>query len=199
MLKRCFDFGVALALLGLTLPVMAIVAVMIHCALGSPVLFRQQRPGLHGKPFLVYKFRTMADRRDSRGELLPDEARLTPLGRLLRRLSLDELPQLFNVLRGDMSLVGPRPPLPSEVAHYERWQRRRLSMKPGMTCHRLAIEAAARAGLSCYDFLAGADRYKRSLADSQENLEWLEIGPAWSPPLIARRLRDRFSRVQEPR
>ena len=76
---------------------------------------------------------------------------------------------------------------------------KRPRLKPGMTCHRLAIEAAARAGLSCYDFLAGADRYKRSLADSQENLEWLEIGPAWSPPLIARRLRDRFSRVQEPR
>ena len=128
-----FRSGVALALLGLALPVMAAAAVLIYCALGRPVVFRQQRPGLHGKPFLVYKFRTMADRRDSRGELLPDEARLTPLGRLLRRLSLDELPQLFNVLRGDMSLVGPRPLLMEYLPLYTPEQARRHTVRPGIT------------------------------------------------------------------
>jgi len=133
MLKRCFDFGVALALLGVALPVMAVVAVLIYCALGSPVMFRQQRPGLHGKPFLVYKFRTMADSYDSNGGLLPDEKRLTPLGRLLRRLSLDELPQLFNVLTGDMSLVGPRPLLMEYLPLYTAEQSRRHTVRPGIT------------------------------------------------------------------
>lgn len=133
MLKRCFDFGVALALLCLTLPIMATVAVLIFCVLGRPVLFRQQRPGLHGRPFLLYKFRTMADSHDDQGGLLPDEMRMTPLGRWLRRLSLDELPQLFNVLTGDMSLVGPRPLLMEYLPLYSPEQSRRHNVLPGIT------------------------------------------------------------------
>jgi sugar transferase EpsL len=133
MLKRCFDFCVALILLGVTLPVIAAVAVLINGRLGSPVLFRQQRPGLHGKPFTLYKFRTMSDTYDESGSLLPDEQRLPALGKALRRFSLDELPQLFNVLRGDMSLVGPRPLLTEYMPLYTPEQARRHWARPGIT------------------------------------------------------------------
>ena len=94
----------------------------------------QQRPGLHGKTLMLLKFRTMLDATGPDGHPLPDAHRLIRTGAILRRTSLDELPQLWNVLRGDMSLVGPRPPIPEEVAQYQRWQRRRLAMKPGLTC-----------------------------------------------------------------
>ena len=101
--------------------------------LGSPVLFRQRRPGLHGKPFTIYKFRTMTDARDAQGKLLPDAERLTPFGRFLRSASLDELPELFNVLKGDMSLVGPRPLLMQYLDRYTPEQMRRHEVKPGIT------------------------------------------------------------------
>ena len=133
MLKRGFDFCVALMVLGATLPLLGLVAVLIRCSIGTPVLFYQQRPGLRGAPFMLYKFRTMTDLRDASGTLLADELRLTPLGRMLRRCSLDELPQLFNVLKGDMSLVGPRPLLMEYLPLYAPEQARRHAVRPGIT------------------------------------------------------------------
>jgi sugar transferase EpsL len=109
------------------------VAVLIAAFIGLPVLFRQQRPGLHGRPFQIYKFRTMSMARDAAGELLPDARRLMPMGTLLRRLSLDELPQLYNVLKGDMSLVGPRPLLMEYLPLYSAEQMRRHEVRPGIT------------------------------------------------------------------
>ncbi len=115
------------------LPVMVIVAIVVRLRLGSPVVFRQQRPGWHGAPFVMYKFRTMTDRRDAQGNLLPDAERLTALGKFLRSTSLDELPELFNVLKGDMSLVGPRPLLMQYLERYTPEQMRRHDAKPGIT------------------------------------------------------------------
>ncbi|NPU86197.1 MAG: sugar transferase [Syntrophaceae bacterium] len=117
----------------LVLPVMALIALMILRTLGRPVLFRQIRPGLNGKPFGLYKFRTMTDARDGEGRLLSDEERLTAFGRFLRSTSLDELPELWNVLRGDMSLVGPRPLLTAYLDRYDSEQKRRHHVKPGLT------------------------------------------------------------------
>lgn len=122
--------GIALILLS---PVLAVIALLVRIKLGSPVLFRQQRPGLHGKPFTLLKFRTMTDARDADGNLLPDEQRLTSFGQFLRRTSLDELPELFNVLKGDMSLVGPRPLLMQYLERYTPEQMRRHEVKPGIT------------------------------------------------------------------
>jgi lipopolysaccharide/colanic/teichoic acid biosynthesis glycosyltransferase len=133
MLKRIFDIVVALVLLVLLAPVMLVVALVVRLADGSPVLFRQVRPGLGGVPFGLCKFRTMSEARDAGGELLADGARLTPLGAFLRRASLDELPQLFNVLRGDMSLVGPRPLLMEYLPLYDAEQARRHAVRPGIT------------------------------------------------------------------
>jgi len=133
MLKRAFDFAVALGLTLLLSPVIAATAVAVAWRMGCPVLFRQMRPGLHGRPFGVLKFRTMAEAVGADGQPLPDEMRLTPLGALLRRLSLDELPQLFNVLKGDMSLVGPRPLLMEYLPLYSAEQMRRHDVRPGIT------------------------------------------------------------------
>lgn len=132
-LKRSTDVVLAgLALFVLFLPFLMI-TVALRFRLGSPVFFRQTRPGLHGKPFQMIKFRTMTDERDAEGNLLPDERRLTPLGRFLRSSSLDELPELFNVLKGDMSLVGPRPLLMEYLPLYNARQRRRHEVRPGIT------------------------------------------------------------------
>ena len=133
MLKRLFDFIVALASLSLLSPVLIVSAIIIRIKLGSPVLFRQQRPGLNAKPFYVYKFRTMTDERDKAGDLLSDDVRLILFGKLLRKLSIDELPQLFNVLKGDLSLVGPRPLLMEYLPLYSPEQARRHEVKPGIT------------------------------------------------------------------
>ncbi len=132
-MKRFLD--VTAAFLGLVIlsPVLIILAVLIRWKMGSPIMFTQKRAGIHGKPFLLYKFRTMSDEKDSNGELLPDEKRLTRFGILLRNLSLDELPQLLNVLKGDMSLVGPRPLLLQYVPLYSARQKLRLNVKPGLT------------------------------------------------------------------
>ena len=108
-------------------------AVLVRLKLGAPVLFRQTRPGLHGRPFSILKFRTMTDARDALGNLLPDGERLTRFGRFLRSTSLDELPELFNVLRGEMSLVGPRPEMPFITRKYTALERQRLKVKPGIT------------------------------------------------------------------
>ena len=132
-LKRLFDFVISLALLLLLLPVWAGVAVAVRIALGRPVLLRQVRPGWQGRPFVFYKFRTMTEARDAEGALLPDADRLTSFGRKLRSTSLDELPQLFNVLRGDMSLVGPRPLLMEYLPLYTSEQMRRHEVRPGIT------------------------------------------------------------------
>ena len=131
--KRLFDLVFGLVLVVLLLPLLALLAVLVYINLGSPVLFRQQRPGLLGKPFTFYKFRTMNDRTDENGRLLPDEDRLTGFGRFLRGTSLDELPQLFNVIRGDMSLIGPRPLLMEYLDLYTDEQMRRHEVRPGIT------------------------------------------------------------------
>lgn len=133
MPKRIFDFTLALILATLLLPLMAATAAAVAWKMGFPVLFRQVRPGLHGRPFKVLKFRTMAEAAGADGQPLPDEQRLTKLGALLRRFSLDELPQLFNVIRGDMSLVGPRPLLMEYLPLYSAEQMRRHDVRPGIT------------------------------------------------------------------
>lgn len=108
-------------------------ALLVKIKLGSPIIFKQKRPGLYGKPFYVYKFRTMTDEKDENGKLLPDEVRLTKTGKIIRKLSLDELPQLFNVLKGELSLVGPRPLLMEYLPLYTTEQARRHEVKPGIT------------------------------------------------------------------
>jgi len=131
--KRLFDLIAGLALLVAASPILIVVAVLTRIRIGSPVLFRQQRPGLKGEPFTLVKFRTMRTATDQHGAALPDEARITPFGDFLRRRSLDELPELLNVVAGDMSLVGPRPLLMQYLARYTPEQRRRHDVKPGLT------------------------------------------------------------------
>ncbi|MES2919228.1 MAG: sugar transferase [Pseudomonadota bacterium] len=133
MLKRLLDVTGAAAGLLLLSPVVLTVAYLVRTRLGSPVLFQQVRPGLHGKPFRMYKFRTMTDARDAAGNLLPDAERLTAFGKWLRASSLDELPELINVLRGEMSLVGPRPLLMEYLPLYSPEQARRHDARPGIT------------------------------------------------------------------
>ncbi len=133
MLKRAFDIVVATAALAIFSPAIAVLAVLIRKRLGAPVLFSQNRPGLAGKPFRILKFRTMTDDRDPDGTLLPDAARLTPFGKWLRATSLDEVPELWNVVRGDMSLVGPRPLLMEYLPLYTPEQARRHEVRPGIT------------------------------------------------------------------
>ena len=132
-MKRIFDVVIALLLLLVTAPLIILTGISIKMIIGSPVLFRQQRPGLNGVPFEIYKFRTMTDIKGEHGEQLPDKDRLTNFGKILRRFSLDELPQLFNVLKGDLSMVGPRPLLMEYLPLYTPAQARRHTVKPGMT------------------------------------------------------------------
>lgn len=132
-LKRALDISVAGVGILATAPVMAVIALLIWRKMGSPVLFRQPRPGWNAQPFTLLKFRTMTQATGADGKPLPDEQRLTPLGKLLRQTSLDELPQLFNVLRGEMSLVGPRPLLMEYLPRYSPQQARRHEVKPGLT------------------------------------------------------------------
>jgi lipopolysaccharide/colanic/teichoic acid biosynthesis glycosyltransferase len=131
--KRAFDLAVAALLLVLLSPLLLALAVAGRIAVGRPALFRQVRPGLQARPFALVKFRTMLEARDARGELLPNEQRMTPYGRWLRSTSLDELPELWNVLRGDMSLVGPRPLLVEYLPLYSPRQARRHEVRPGIT------------------------------------------------------------------
>jgi sugar transferase EpsL len=131
--KRIIDVTVATGALGFGLPVLLVVACLVRINLGKGVFFKQDRAGLHGKPFKMFKFRTMTDERDVAGELLPDAMRLTGFGRFLRSSSLDELPELWNVLRGDMSLVGPRPLLMDYLDLYSERQARRHLVRPGLT------------------------------------------------------------------
>ena len=131
--KRFFDLALTLPALALLSPLMAVAAVLTAIRMGSPILFRQQHPGLFGQPFTLIKFRTMTDERHADGRLRPDAERTPALGRLLRITSLDELPQLWNVIRGEMSLVGPRPLLMEYLPHYSAEQNRRHSVRPGIT------------------------------------------------------------------
>ncbi len=133
MPKRFLDLTLGTLGLITSMPVLIVLALLVRLLLGAPVLFRQSRPGLHGKPFELYKFRTMTDERDVAGHLLPDEKRLTHLGKFLRNTSMDELPELFNVFKGEMSIVGPRPLLMEYLPLYDARQARRHEVKPGIT------------------------------------------------------------------
>ncbi|HVS54043.1 MAG TPA: sugar transferase [Opitutaceae bacterium] len=133
MLKRLFDLGAVLLTAPFWLPVLGGIALLVRLKLGSPVFFRQRRPGKDARIFEMVKFRTMTDAHDATGQLLPDAVRLTPFGRWLRGTSLDELPELWNVLRGDMSLVGPRPLLVQYLERYNPRQARRHEVRPGIT------------------------------------------------------------------
>ena len=131
--KRLTDLVLSIPFLIILSPALIFLTLLVRIKLGSPVLFKQIRPGLHGKPFTILKFRTMTDERDIHGQLLPDAQRLTRFGKFLRKASLDELPELINVLRGDMSLVGPRPLLMQYLDRYTPEQARRHEVKPGIT------------------------------------------------------------------
>lgn len=132
-IKRPQDFCCALAATIVLSPIMAVTALLVRVKLGSPVIFKQERPGLHGKIFTLYKFRTMTNAKDKNGKLLPDEVRLTKFGKMLRSTSLDELPELINMLKGDMAVVGPRPLLVKYLPLYNEHQARRHEVRPGFT------------------------------------------------------------------
>ena len=132
-IKRPMDFILSLCAIVVLSPVLLVVAVLVRIKLGSPVIFKQNRPGLNEKIFTLYKFRTMTDAKDENGELLPDEIRLTKFGKLLRSTSLDELPELLNILKGDMSVIGPRPLLIQYIPLYNEHQERRHEVKPGLS------------------------------------------------------------------
>jgi undecaprenyl phosphate N,N'-diacetylbacillosamine 1-phosphate transferase len=132
-IKRPMDFILSLLAIILLSLILLIVSFLVRIKLGSPVLFKQKRPGLNDRIFLMYKFRTMTDERDENGELLPDSVRLTKFGRFLRSTSLDELPELFNILKGDMSIVGPRPLLVQYLPLYNNHQKRRHEVRPGLS------------------------------------------------------------------
>ncbi|MGB3290161.1 MAG: sugar transferase [Burkholderiaceae bacterium] len=133
MIKRLFDIAASATALLLLSPVLAGVGALVAVKMGRPILFRQLRPGLHEKPFLMLKFRSMRNATDARGQVLDDAQRLTSFGRWLRSTSLDELPELWNVLKGELSLVGPRPLLMEYLPHYDAFQRRRHEVRPGLT------------------------------------------------------------------
>lgn len=132
-IKRGLDFILSLLAVIVLSPVLVIVAILVRCKLGSPIIFKQQRPGYHEKIFCMYKFRTMTDAKDEQGNLLPDEVRLTKFGKALRSTSLDELPELFNILKGDMAIVGPRPLLVQYLPRYNERQHHRHDVRPGFT------------------------------------------------------------------
>jgi lipopolysaccharide/colanic/teichoic acid biosynthesis glycosyltransferase len=169
-LKRLFDLlAASLALLVLTLPLLAL-AWQIRRKLGSPVLFRQVRPGLHGQPFTMVKFRTMTDECGPDGALLPDAQRLTPFGRFLRSSSLDELPELWNVLKGDMSLVGPRPLLMEYLPLYTPEQARRHAVRPGIT---------GWAQVNGRNAISWADKFVLDVWYVEHRSLWLDVKILW--------------------
>lgn len=165
-LKRMFDLVVSAVCLVLLSPLLALLAILIRFKLGSPILFRQQRPGLGGRGFVLYKFRTMTDQRDEAGRLLPDERRLLAFGRLLRSTSLDELPELFNVLKGDMSIVGPRPLMMKYLDRYTAEQARRHEVKPGIT---------GWAQVNGRNALSWEDRFKLDVWYVDNQSLWLDL------------------------
>lgn len=150
-LKRMLDFVLSLFSIIILLPVMLIVALLVKINLGSPIIFKQQRPGLHEKIFTLYKFRSMKNDVNQNGELLPNKQRLTEFGKILRSTSLDELPELINILKGDMSIIGPRPLLVEYLKRYNDEQKRRHNIKPGLSS---LSGVAGRASLSWEDNFA---------------------------------------------
>lgn len=169
-LKRFMDVFMALLALALLLPVIGVTALLVRIKLGSPVIFRQRRPGLGGRPFIIYKFRTMLDLYDEDGKSLPADQRVTPFGRFLRKMSLDELPELVNVIKGEMSLVGPRPLRMRYLSRYTPEQYRRHEVKPGVT---------GWAQVNGRNALTWEDRFKLDVwyVDSWNN--WLDIKILW--------------------
>lgn len=131
--KRPIDFALALAIIVALSPIYVVLSILIKIKMGSPVIFSQTRPGLNEKPFNIYKFRSMTQKRDKDGNLLPDRERITTLGKFLRKTSLDEIPQFFNVLKGDMSFIGPRPLLTQYLPYYTQEEKLRHSVRPGVT------------------------------------------------------------------
>lgn len=170
MLKRCIDAAAALLGLMVLAPVLLIIALLIRLKLGSPVLFRQVRPGLHAKPFEMIKFRTMRDAVDKHGNPLPDEERMTRLGHILRATSLDELPELWNVLKGDMSLVGPRPLLMEYLPLYSSEQYRRHEVRPGVT---------GWAQVNGRNALSWEDKFKLDVWYVDHQSLWLDLKILW--------------------
>ncbi|WP_313047850.1 sugar transferase [Pseudomonas soli] len=166
MLKRLFDFVVAGLGLLILFPVMLVVALLIRRRLGSPVLFRQVRPGVSGKPFRMVKFRTMRDALDAQDNPLPDDQRMTPFGAFLRASSLDELPELWNVLKGDMSLVGPRPLLMEYLPLYSAEQYRRHEVRPGVT---------GWAQINGRNALSWEDKFKLDVWYVENRSFWLDL------------------------
>lgn len=133
IIKRLLDIVISFMVLTICSPIFVFVAIMVRIKLGSPVIFKQERPGKDEKIFILYKFRTMTDEKDKNGKLLPDDKRLGRFGKILRSTSLDELPEFWNILKGDMSVVGPRPLLVQYLPLYNEWQKRRHEVKPGLT------------------------------------------------------------------
>jgi lipopolysaccharide/colanic/teichoic acid biosynthesis glycosyltransferase len=169
-MKRLFDLLASIiGLLLLAVP-LALLAWQVRRKLGSPVLFTQVRPGLHGKPFRIFKFRTMTDARDARGALLSDAQRLTPFGRFLRASSLDELPELWNVLQGEMSLVGPRPLLMEYLPLYSPEQARRLEVRPGIT---------GWAQVNGRNAISWADKFSLDVWYVDHRCLWLDVRILW--------------------
>lgn len=169
-MKRCFDLVIAtFALLAFSIPIL-ILAFFVREKLGSPVMFRQQRPGLNGRVFEMIKFRTMTDERDADGQLLPDAKRLTPFGQLLRSSSLDELPELWNVIKGDMSLVGPRPLLVEYLPLYTLDQARRHELQPGIT---------GWAQVNGRNALSWEEKFKLDVWYVDNRSFWLDIKILW--------------------
>ena len=152
--KRLLDFVLSLLAIIVLSPVLLITAILVRSKLGSPVIFRQERPGKNEKIFTLYKFRTMTDEKDEEGSLLPDEVRLTKFGKMLRSTSLDELPELFNILKGDMSIVGPRPLLVSYLPYYNEEEKHRHDVRPGLT---------GLAQVSGRNYIAWDDRFKKDV------------------------------------
>lgn len=152
--KRLLDFVLSLLAIIVLSPVLLITAILVRSKLGSPVIFKQERPGKNEKIFTLYKFRTMTDEKDKEGNLLPDEVRLTKFGKMLRSTSLDELPELFNILKGDMSIVGPRPLLVSYLPYYNEEEKHRHDVRPGLT---------GLAQVSGRNYIAWDDRFKKDV------------------------------------
>ncbi|HLR46937.1 MAG TPA: sugar transferase, partial [Deinococcales bacterium] len=168
--KRAFDVTVAAAALVLLSPLLLVIGVLVARRLGRPVLFRQERPGLHGKPFTIIKFRTMRDAVAADGTPLPDEERLTPFGQKLRSTSLDELPELLNVLRGEMSLVGPRPLIMAYLDRYSPRQARRNEVRPGIT---------GWAQVNGRNALSWEDRFELDVWYVDNHTLWLDLKIMW--------------------
>ncbi len=170
MLCRFFDLIVTIIGLFILLPFLLLLGLLVRFKLGSPIFFRQQRPGLHGKPFMMYKFRTMTDERDVSGNLLPDADRLPPFGRFLRSSSLDELPELLNVLKGNMSLVGPRPLLMQYLPLYNPEQARRHEVRPGIT---------GWAQVNGRNAISWEDKFKLDVWYVDHRSFWLDLKILW--------------------